>query len=901
MHEMWEMQQPPQSDRKYVIPTHSEHSPSPLRRSHGLGGGMGTGGGTGAAEDLHAWSIYRQNLNSDFTDSALGSDERSPLPYGNFQLREQTVQSILRHPRLAPRSELGSNMYAYLKFGLPRVFPPNVSSPPGRHPMHKDASSGYDSADERNQSPHQTAGHARSRSRMTDRGLSSGHHHTNESVLRAGRARSETDLREGMVPNRFTSATNTTGGGRKLRGANSEANLMHEQMRPISKNGSQISLVSRQSRPGLLNGVNPGFMSHKGGVINGGHSVYGEGSVAGGLDADSHESYFKHPHLQVRGLCSEASGGGSRGRVLDGISFDLRGGEIMALMTTTAGEGTALLDILAGRRTHRKRIGGEFLLNGNPVSLTRLGSRVAYVRRDYRMHPDITVAQTMRFHALLRKPIRTTSAHDKNTRINVLLEELGLASVRHSLVEQLTSAERQRLAVGCQLLLDTDIVLLDQPTRGMDIFDTFFLVDYLRQWSTRARIILMTIHPPTFEIFSMFTKVALTSMGRLMFYGHRREMLPYFAFIEYPCPGFKNPSDYYLDLVTLDDLSAEALLESSQRIETLADSYRRKQEPLSEPGPPSALPPKVKEAGAFMQIWAIWMYTIVFTFPWNIVRWLVFMLTSAALSILVGAIYWNVRQGPNQDQNSVNDRIGQHWTLMGLTPWPVILMLAARDVANIKYVTRDNEERLYSKGAYLLAKTIIELPFLVSIFLAYMIPAYVMAGISTGTNEMINFYQFVGYMLLYMYALRICLLAFTHLFRGLVVGTTLASATALALSLSAGYLVHRRDLGEWCSWVKYISPISCLFQPIIRDEFDNFSRFSCPKNPTVNQDLIVVQVECGVKDGKSALEYISLPSYGPIWIPLLASTGFILVFYILSFVGYILRRHAPSIPPPEKP
>ena len=60
--------------------------------------------------------------------------------------------------------------------------------------------------------------------------------------------------------------------------------------------------------------------------------------------------------------------------------------------------------------------------------------------------------------------------------ISMLLEELGLTSVRHSLVEQLTSAERQRLAVGCQLLLDTDIVFLDQPTRGMDIFDTFFLV-----------------------------------------------------------------------------------------------------------------------------------------------------------------------------------------------------------------------------------------------------------------------------------------------------------------------------------------------------------------------------------------------------------------------------------------
>ncbi|CAG2061814.1 unnamed protein product, partial [Timema podura] len=89
---------------------------------------------------LHTWSIYRQNLNSDFTDSALGSSEKSPLPYGNFQLRESTVQSILTHPRYGPKSALGANMYTYLKFGLPRVFPPS------RGP--RDGSSGYDSSDD---------------------------------------------------------------------------------------------------------------------------------------------------------------------------------------------------------------------------------------------------------------------------------------------------------------------------------------------------------------------------------------------------------------------------------------------------------------------------------------------------------------------------------------------------------------------------------------------------------------------------------------------------------------------------------------------------------------------------------------------------------------------------------
>lgn len=62
-----------------------------------------------------------------------------------------------------------------------------------------------------------------------------------------------------------------------------------------------------------------------------------------------------------------------------------------------------------------------------------------------------------------------------------------------------------------------------------------------------------------------------------------------------------------MDLVTLDDLSAEAMLESSQRIEQLAELFRRRQEPLSDPGPPQGLPGKVRSANIFQKTIALFM------------------------------------------------------------------------------------------------------------------------------------------------------------------------------------------------------------------------------------------------------------------------------------------------------
>ena len=62
-----------------------------------------------------------------------------------------------------------------------------------------------------------------------------------------------------------------------------------------------------------------------------------------------------------------------------------------------------------------------------------------------------------------------------------------------------------------------------------------------------------------------------------------------------------------VDLVTLDDLSAEAMVESSQRIEQMASAYKRRAEGLTDPGPPAILPPKIKRANLIVQCFGLWM------------------------------------------------------------------------------------------------------------------------------------------------------------------------------------------------------------------------------------------------------------------------------------------------------
>lgn len=110
---MWEERE----SRKYIVPG----IPGSKLSSNGLFSGYNNRGFVNT-EDLHAWSIFRQNLNADLSEFAIGVNKSSNTerPFGNFQLRETTVKNILNHPKYGPRLR-DHDPATYLRYGLPRV------------------------------------------------------------------------------------------------------------------------------------------------------------------------------------------------------------------------------------------------------------------------------------------------------------------------------------------------------------------------------------------------------------------------------------------------------------------------------------------------------------------------------------------------------------------------------------------------------------------------------------------------------------------------------------------------------------------------------------------------------------------------------------------------------------
>ncbi|XP_059483777.1 ATP-binding cassette sub-family G member 8 [Neocloeon triangulifer] len=743
------------NERRYSVPSLNEP------RLHEL-----------ASEDLHAWSIYRQNLNSDFADSALGAGEKSPLPYGNFQLRESTVRSILRHPRYGPKSELTGNMYTYLKFGLPRVFPP----------VRRDNSSGYDSSDDG--SPRAPKG-----------GGGGG------GVLRS---RSETALN--VMSNQ------------PLRSA-SEANLLSmSELRPKRRT--------------------------------------------------VHKSL---PNFQLRNVHYEKG----PSRVLETINLEARGGDMLGIMATSRTEGGALLDIISGRLRATK---GEVWLNGRYVRPRALKKHFSVVKRECEnFDASLTAKQTLRFHSWLSN---APNAKVRRAEVEALLSQLGLSQVRNTRIGALTHSERIRLQLACALLQGCDMIALDDPSRNMDIFDTFFLLEFLRQWASAGpRIVFLTIHPLTFEIFSMLSRVTLLCAGRLAFSGRRTEMLPYFEHIEYPCPAFKNPSDYYIDLVTLDDLSAEAMLESSQRIQQLTEVFANRQPPLSDPGPPLEPPSVSKPPGFFLQIWALLLRGLILRWPLCLVRFSHNLLLCAALSVAIGAIFWDLRN-PAASQDSLPDWLSFYVVMMGMWNIPLSFWTAL--------AKRPNDKNCIWQPVQALCKVLLDIPPLLCLSLAFFAPAYAMSGSVTAPPRADLFSIYIGISMLY----ALCSHAAMQFFLALtpkspIMGCTLALGTNWVLLFSCGYPLHLQDLGQ--AWMQFVSPVRWVLDALVRPELLQVTSVTCRPVQVQRQDIIV-QLPCALNSGLDVLRPLHLSDGWP-WnepLPVLSSAVAILTLVWTIFAYFAL-------------
>ena len=144
-----------------------------------------------------------------------------------------------------------------------------------------------------------------------------------------------------------------------------------------------------------------------------------------------------------------------------GTSIEVADGEVLGLIGPDGAGKTSTLRVLAGLR---RADGGDVTAFGRPAWDTRreLHHRLGYLAQGFALYTDLTVDENVQFFAL-RYGVPGWRARRRR-----LLGLVGLDRFRDRLADALSGGMKQKLALACTLIHDPEVLLLDEPTTGVD-------------------------------------------------------------------------------------------------------------------------------------------------------------------------------------------------------------------------------------------------------------------------------------------------------------------------------------------------------------------------------------------------------------------------------------------------
>ena len=260
-------------------------------------------------------------------------------------------------------------------------------------------------------------------------------------------------------------------------------------------------------------------------IVKSDHEAGGLGAISGSSTASSaytHAGRTPPPLLSVRGV--HASYGSVP--ILRDVHLSVRDGEILGLMGHNGSGKTTLLKTIVGLvNTHA----GEIELNGRSIvgrSTADICQNVAYLPQ---LSDDLLFAETvadelrvtLRNHNMLdRPPIRPID----------LLRRLGLDSVIHAYPRDLSVGQRQRVALAAVTISRPRLLLLDEPTRGVDYRLKAELIVLLRDWAARGTGIVIVTHDVEL-IAQIGQRIVVLDHGRVVADGPPAKVMHQHAFL----------------------------------------------------------------------------------------------------------------------------------------------------------------------------------------------------------------------------------------------------------------------------------------------------------------------------------------------------------------------------------
>ncbi|MDQ7793227.1 MAG: ABC transporter ATP-binding protein [bacterium] len=197
-----------------------------------------------------------------------------------------------------------------------------------------------------------------------------------------------------------------------------------------------------------------------------------------------------------------------------GVDFTVRAGEVFGMLGPNGAGKSTTVEILAGLR--RRDAGDVSVLGLDPATAAKeLKARIGMQLQSVALYPRLRVWEVLcLFASFYRRPLKPAE----------VLSRVGLADKAHSLTNQLSGGQAQRLAIAMAMIGDGELLFLDEPTTGLDPQARRMLWQVILDLKQGDKTVVLTTHYMD-EAERLCDRVAIIDHGRIIALGSPRDLV----------------------------------------------------------------------------------------------------------------------------------------------------------------------------------------------------------------------------------------------------------------------------------------------------------------------------------------------------------------------------------------
>lgn len=246
-------------------------------------------------------------------------------------------------------------------------------------------------------------------------------------------------------------------------------------------------------------------------------------------------------------------------------------GQMTALMGPSGSGKTTLLNCITGRITGKGILSGEvnYIVKDSSRKRDKL-LKLSYVPQKDHLYQDFTIRETLRYAYKFTdiSNNKQSNEHSTKSRLEKLASDLNLLSALDTKISKCSGGQVKRVSVAIELVSSPNILILDEPTTGLDSMNASTIISVIKDLLSRRRLsqnysnddvnnndnvvpaVICAIHQPSVEVFNLFDSIYVLSEGGINIFSGPPSKVPQMLAMNNINLGENatNPADFLLML-----------------------------------------------------------------------------------------------------------------------------------------------------------------------------------------------------------------------------------------------------------------------------------------------------------------------------------------------------------------